>query len=115
MTDIKTVKKQTQLTAQDISLILEAAAKNGVSAFKWGNLAFRIGQKPQNYVQTTGFMQQEMPNHDEINANTLVNDEVQTKEEQMDMALIENPLLFEQMLAAGELTEEDETKEEVET
>lgn len=94
------------LTVDSIISIIKACAENGVSKISVDNLAIEFGQVKVKDTEIFTDLTQEA--HDKMNGDTLVKEELKTREEQMQMLLLENPLLAEELIAGGEL-ENDET------
>lgn len=96
------------LTPDNIILIIKACAENNVSKFSVDTLAFEFGQpKIKDDVIITEPLTQVV--HEKMDSETLVAEELKTRNEQMQMLLIENPLLAEEMIADGDL-EDDESE-----
>lgn len=91
------------LTSDDICKIIKACADNGVYKISVSTLAIEFGEykikNPENI--TVPRMTQEA--HDKQNAETLVSEELKTKSDQIDMLMIEDPVLAEEMIANGDL------------
>lgn len=94
------------LTPDNIISIIKACAENNVSKFSIDTLAFEFGQpKPKEHEIITEPLTPET--HDKMDKETLVKEELKTREEQMQMLLIENPLLAEEMIADGDLKDDE--------
>lgn len=93
------------LTSDDICKIIKACAESGVYKIKCNSLEVEFGQpKKVDHENFTQELTQEA--HDKMDQQTLVEEEVKTREEQIQMMLIENPELAEEMIANGELNED---------
>lgn len=91
------------LTSDDICKIIKACAENNVYKFSLDTLAIEFGERkkedPENI--TVPVLTQEA--HDKQNEKTLVEEEVKTKTEKIQMLMIEDPVLAEEMIANGDL------------
>lgn len=98
------------LSGKEICTIIETCAKKGVGEFSYGPLSFNFGnrlapqparngpQKPENVIQ-------EQQN---IEKETLLTEELRTKDDQIAELMITNPLLAEELMIEGELEDSDE-------
>ena len=99
------------MTATEVCLILDSCAKNGVSTLKFGALeASWVSHPPlvQNSLDAH-IPGTEIPeiNHSEKTKEALEVSELNLREEQLAMALIEDPEQYERLLAQGELEDEE--------
>lgn len=95
------------LTPDNIISIIKACAEHNVSKFSVDTLAFEFGQpKVKDDVIITEPLTAQV--HEKMDKETLVQEEIKTRNEQMQMLLLENPLLAEELIASGDL-EDDET------
>ena len=102
------------MTAQEVCLILESCAKTGVAVLKFGNLevtwshpaSFLAQTDPPALAPATEIAV--VPNHTELNTQAREDNEIRMREDQLAMALIENPMLYEELLANQQLEDEDD-------
>lgn len=91
------------LTSDDICKIIKTCADSGVYKISVDTLSIEFGEykikDPENI--TVPVMTQEQ--HDEQDSETLVKEELKTKAQQIDMLMIEDPVLAEEMIANGDL------------
>lgn len=92
------------LTSDDICKIIKACAENGVYKFSVDTLSFELGERKKSDPENiTGLVPVLTPEaHDKMERDALVEEEIKTKEEQIQMMLIENPMMAEEMIANGE-------------
>lgn len=101
---MKPMAKNT-LTPDDIILIIKSCAENGVSKFKLDTLKIEFGKhKVSDTVNFTEPLTQEA--HDKMDKKTLAEEESRTRDEQLKMMLIENPLLAEELISNGDLEDD---------
>lgn len=99
------------LSSRDICDILEACAKSKVTSLQFGGLIVSFGTPAASTI----------PNEEKSNAVTTIteqhetstraaieHDELVLREDQLANALVENPVLFEQMIKDGELEDVDD-------
>ncbi len=122
-------KEKMSLTSDDVCAIIEASAKNEVSVLKFGDLHIEFGMNatqlrklfpPPDYPVSVGplspLSQPPSPagaaipetQHDKMNKNAIENEELRLREEEIANAIIENPLLAEELLREGELEDDDD-------
>lgn len=111
--------EKTTLSTAQVCSILKASAKAGVSELKFGNLHVKFGRPAetptQDYLEQR-FVQQNPAiapvvnlteeQHKQLAKLSLEDDELHTREDQLARALVEDPMLYEELLAKGELTDE---------
>lgn len=99
------------LTPDDIISIIKSCAENGVSKFKLDTLKIEFGKyKVSDTENFTEPLTQEA--HDKMNKKTLAEDESRTRDEQIKMMLIENPLLAEELISNGDLEDDGSDSED---
>lgn len=106
------------LSVAQVKAILKACSESGVTSLKWGDLQVEFGPKSPAQEQVSDLP---LPVAAEIAAfqekeaeKALLRDEIAHREQQIAMAVLEDPTLGEEMLIQGELdddgsAEEDET------
>lgn len=105
------------LTSDDICKIIKACAENGVYKIKCSTLEVEFGQPkkndPENNTELIPVLTQ--AEHDKMNKDALEEEEIKTRDEQVRMMLIEDPLRAEEMIANGDFDEDgtDGTSEEL--
>lgn len=109
------------LSGSDACLIIEASAKAGVSELSFGTLHVKFG-RPAETREMSGFpgiaypvvKQHAAPapmndltdaQHKQQARDALELDEILTREDQLARALVEDPVLYEELLQQGELTD----------
>lgn len=108
-------------TAEELCGIIKACGEAQVVELKLGDLYVRFGQQPvpeapANEVQSPAptpeaaisATQNELEKEAE---RALTQDEVKLREDQLDMALLENPLLYEELIAKGEVEDDGDDEE----
>lgn len=94
------------LTVESIISIIKACAENSVSKFKLDTLDIEFGQyKIKDTENFTEPLTQAA--HEKMEQETLVKEELKTREDQMRMLLLENPLLAEELIADGDLQNDE--------
>lgn len=100
------------LTAADVIAILDASRKNRVSVLKFAGLEVELSQASQDGTLTGPEAQPAAamaePNHEKQTEEANLADELQTREDQLAEALLSDPLLAEQLIRDGELTEDSD-------
>lgn len=97
------------LTPDDIISIIKSCAENGVSKFKLDTLKIEFGGWKASKQQSEPLTQEA---HDKMNKKTLAEDESRTRDEQIKMMLIENPLLAEELISNGDLEDDGSESED---
>lgn len=93
------------LTPDNIISIIKACAENGVSKFKLDTMDIEFGQyKTKDTVNFIEPLTQAA--HDKMDAETLAAEEARQKEDEIQMMLIENPLLAEELISNGDLEDD---------
>lgn len=101
--------------------IIETCKQYGVTAFRYGGLDLTFGntELPPSPGSSTPHRTAETiavhpvgetmpaPDHDQINRETLEEEELRLREEEILNAPIENPVLAEQLIIDGELEDAD--------
>ncbi len=104
------------LSSQEVCAIITSCATNNVSVLKFGELYLRFGPTAEEQPKSesahpktpdTAISEQQ---HEKQNEQTLEYESELTREEQLANALVENPLLHEELLRNGEL--EDDADDE---
>lgn len=113
------------LSSRDVCDIIQACSQSKVSVLKFGELYVRFGPQAEGSNTSTpesDFVPENTstpvkPNsdteiseeqHARISQDSLVADEISTREEQLAMAMVEDPALYEQMIRDGELEDVDD-------
>jgi hypothetical protein len=104
------------LNVEDLCRILEASSKSGVSELKFGPLLVKFGPSPE---QIQRFLDQQQPTHPsppvaalteaqhtKQTQESLEQAEIALRQEQLQLAMVEDPELFEQMLSDGDLSDD---------
>lgn len=94
------------LTSDDICKIIKSCAENGVSEFIFDTLNIEFGKYKKNDPEsiTVPILTQEA--HDKMDKQTLVEEEIKIKEEQIQMLMIEDPAKAEEMIANGDFDDD---------
>lgn len=104
------------LTAEDICRIMEVSAKAKVSSISYGDLRIVFGEEvktdasgPSKILEPTPPTEATLSEigHDKLNKDSLEKEEIKTREDQLDLMFVENPLAAEELLASGDAVEED--------
>lgn len=114
--------EKSHLSIDDACRILGASAKAGVIELKFGDLHVKFGRPAENVEVRAAqapqtFMQQEPPvtapvkaltdeQHTKLAALALEQSELQHREDQLARALVEDPMLYEELLRQGDLSDE---------
>lgn len=124
-----TARENSMLSSDEIVRILEASAKAGVTKLLFRDLHVEFGTKPENpVVDLTGLQLPRYPvvqqsrdsapvgeltetQHKKIEKNNLEAEETRLREERLALALVEDPVLYEQLLRDGELSDDVDTAE----
>lgn len=101
-----------EMNAKDVCAIVKACGESGVTEITFGPLTIRFAPKPsvgeqqeaipqaEHFIEVQNRIQTEQEAQDD-----LLHQELEIKRERLAMALIEDPVEFEKLLAAGELEE----------
>ena len=102
-----------KLSRQDICLIIETCAKNGVTILKFGDLDLNFG-KPAEPVQIASTPDKAISdaNHELNTKNAIEKDEIDLREDAIAHMIVENPVMAEQMLLDEELEDADDEQSE---
>lgn len=109
------------LAPGEICAIIEACAKNGVALLKFGNLEIQRGPTaqlsenseapaslaPPAPLQNIPVAEMTDKQHTEQNEKALLQEEFNTREEQIAELLITDPLAAEKLIALGDLEDAD--------
>jgi hypothetical protein len=87
------------LTIEELREIILICRKEGVSELKYGSLHFVMGEK----VVADKQQRVNKSKIDKIDEDTTLRDEISLREEQLAMAMIENPSAYEDLLAQNEI------------
>lgn len=98
--------------ATELCDILRECKKSGVSWFKWGDLEVRFGTTSQSGRQIK-ISEKAISESEKIEIQAIEQQEILTKEDQLDHMLIEDPYQYEKLLLAGELENGRTEQEEV--
>ena len=96
---------------KDLRKILRLCITNGVKTFQHGDLRLEFHENMPQTISTGRVRvsaNMPKPNHEQQAEESLRNDEINVKEDQLAMLLIENPEEFERQIAAGDLEEAEE-------
>lgn len=115
-----TANSKTVLSTDEAARIIEVSAKSGVSELKFRGLHVTFGRPAERGSQATDSVQPEAPQvsqpvtalteqeHQAQGQAALEQEEVRTREAELALLLITDPLKYEQMLASGqELSDDD--------
>lgn len=99
-----------EMNAKDVCAMIRACGESGVTELSFGPLTIRFAPKPSvgespSEPPKTEFHPPMYYRTTEEEQTQLLRDEVALKEERLAMALLEDPVEFEKLLAAGELEE----------
>lgn len=97
------------LQSQDICSIIDTCAKNKVTALKYGGLEISFLAEtviPKTVLSNPPDNDISEEQHVQNNTESFLKEEVMTREEQLALLLIEDPVRYEQMLEDGELEED---------
>jgi len=109
------------LSSTEICTIIASCATNKVAVLKFGELYLRFGPtaEPDKTSTLVPAQNQNIPDtkisdeqHDKTTAETVEDEATMTREEQLAMALVEDPMLHEQLLRDGDLDDTDESGNE---
>jgi hypothetical protein len=94
------------LTVEDICAILGSCDKNGVAALKFGDLQVEFFDKqPETSVAHTS-APEIAAEQSKIHNSALVEEEIRTREQQLEELFLTDPLEAERLLAKGDLEDE---------
>jgi len=96
---IKTIVYK-NLTVRELKAIISLCSNRGVSELKYGSLSLRFGDVIQNKntARCTSIVTQ-----NRIDEETTEQDEANLRERQLSEMLIDNPAMYEELLAQNEL------------
>lgn len=93
------------LSAQDVCSIIESCAKTKIRTFKFHNLEMDFSPAPD--IESPKLHEVvPAPDHERINADTLKQDTQVSREERLEMLLIEDPVEYERQIREGVLLDE---------
>lgn len=111
-----TTATKTLFTAEQVCSIIKACGEAHVSVLEFGDLRVRFGRSAEEEDQGRAFNPDPATEiavkQAEISAQSLKRDEIAFREEQLAMAVIEDPVLAEKLLMEGELTADGTDEEE---
>lgn len=95
------------LKSEEVSALIKICSESGVSQLKWGNLRVNFGspKKPSYTLEIPDTEISEQTT--QLSHSNLVKEELQTREDELDHMLVEDPLAYEEMILAGELESKD--------
>lgn len=88
------------LTVRELKAIISLCSNRGVSELKYGSLSLRFGDVAQNKVTARC---SSVVAQNRIDEETTEKNEIEVREEQLQQMLIENPTMYENLLAQNEL------------
>ena len=98
--------KKTSFTPGEIRRIIKTCVESGVTHFEHNGLKMSFsGNNPEYVANVPRGTKQPKPDHEKQAKEALESEELLTKEEQIAMLVLEDPVEFERQLAAGELEE----------
>lgn len=120
--------EKSALSSDDVIRILEASAKAGVTKLLFRDLHVEFGTPPENQVVISGHQLPDYPvvqqsrdsapvgaltdkQHETIGRENLEREEIRLREEKLALALVEDPVLYEQMIRDEELSDDVDTTE----
>lgn len=112
------ISTKSLLSAADIVTILEASRKNGVSKLKFDTLevffdaSLHDGPSGAQTVKSEQSAEQIAHTQNEEEKKAIEADEFSVREDQIAELLISDPLLAEELMLQGDLTESEETVED---
>ena len=99
------------LQVYEICQIIKACADYGVTSLKCGPLELSFGKQtekiPQEQPAVTEITEDQLKELDTIENDAHEEEEVRFRREQIDQMMIENPSKAEELLASGELVDDD--------
>jgi hypothetical protein len=96
--------KVTRLSAADVCVIIESCSKHGVSDLSFGDLKVTFKGHPIAQ-EITGFTELTPELQEVVAAEVLERDELKLKQELLERMMVEDPVEYENMLTAGDLTD----------
>ncbi len=101
-----------ELKTEDVCRILEACAKNGVTEIKLGTLVARFDRPVKAPEQAlVAAPAQVSAEQAKIEEEAHLKNELSFREEQLAELRLTNPKLYEELVASGELTDDDDDSE----
>lgn len=91
------------LTAEQVIEIIKVSADKGATSLKLGDLHIAFEVKPKESKQNQSEIVLSQAEHDAQTQNAVVQAELDTKEDQIDNMLIEDPARAERLIAMGDL------------
>lgn len=97
------------LTSQDVCQIIESCAKNNVTTLKFGSLFLSFNRPVEKPNADTAISDQQIDHIQRAQSKeSLEQQEADFRQEQIAMAILENPVLAEQMIAEEDLADADD-------
>jgi hypothetical protein len=110
-----------KMTSDDICAIIRQCGESGVSELTFGSLSIRFASENKrgdlsspeiahhgiSHSTTDYIFDDSFKKSDEEDKRILEEEEIRMREDQLSMALIEDPAQFEKLLAAGDLENEE--------
>lgn len=97
-----------QLSVEEICSIIEACRNAGVTSMKCGPLELSFGKQTESPSEKPAVTEITDDQHEKSNEDALVQEELRTRQDQIDQMLIENPSLAEELVAQGDLEDDDD-------
>lgn len=103
--------EKNSLSAESIIALIKTSSEHGVTSLKFGGLELELGIKTKAAATqpVTEITEQEQKLNDEKN---LVRQELESRQEQIDNMLVEDPVQAEKLIADGELVPDDDGRVE---
>jgi hypothetical protein len=96
------------ISAKELKEMIRVLRKNGVKRYKNGDLEIVLEDQTIDTSKTSSTSKPRASRKaDQIEKDAFVAEEIQTKDEQLSLLQIENPVEFEKMLLEGDLEDED--------
>ena len=101
-----------ELDTKKISAIIKACGKAGVQEFSLGELRITFGTKTDPDLSVSPLSGEALSDEDhrKLNEQSLEQDEVRTRENQMEELLITDPAQYERLIIDGEFSDGDEVR-----
>lgn len=109
--------EETPLTVEEALDIMGQAQRFGVTELKFRGLALRFGEiptpgTPEHNIEVETPAAEIAEKQRDAAKDALILDEARIKERQLDQMFIEDPMQAEELLAEGDLTDDEREEEE---